>query len=180
MNYRKALLLWSRRLQARSAGAKRVENGVNAIQKWVPFTPKCRPQIARESLSKLASLTRRVGKGVNGIQKWVPFTPKCSQKRWWLGLRPRPPIVRESAFGACQSDTPSWKRVLPLFKNGFLSHQNALRNVGGWGSAPDPQIVRESGFDACQSDMPREGVNSHLCPGRQKPLVRHRLTCQFY
>ena len=28
--------------------------------------------------------------GVNAIQKWVQFTPKCSQKRWWLGLRPRP------------------------------------------------------------------------------------------
>ena len=44
---------------------------------------------ARESPSKLTSLTRRVGKGVSGIQKWVPFTPKCSQKRWRLGLRPR-------------------------------------------------------------------------------------------
>ena len=32
-----------------AVGAKRVEIGVNAIQKWVPFTPKCRPQIARES-----------------------------------------------------------------------------------------------------------------------------------
>ena len=33
------------------------------------FTPKYRPQIARESPSKLASLTLRVGKGVNGISE---------------------------------------------------------------------------------------------------------------
>ena len=35
--------------------------------------------------------------GVKAIQKWVPFTTKCSQKGWRLmGLRPRPPIARES------------------------------------------------------------------------------------
>ena len=47
--------------------------------------------------------------GVNAIQKWVQFTPKCSQKRWRLGLRPRPPIARDSAFGSYQSDTPMGK-----------------------------------------------------------------------
>ena len=28
--------------------------------------------------------------GVKATQKWVSFTTKCSQKRWRLGLRPRP------------------------------------------------------------------------------------------
>ena len=31
------------------------------------------------------------------------------------------------------------KMVLTQFKNGFHLHPNALKSVGGWGSAPDPQ-----------------------------------------
>ena len=152
-----------------AVGAKRVENGVNAIQKWVPFTPKCRPQKARESPSKLASLTRRVGEGDNGIQKWVPFTPKCSQKRWRLGLRPRPSNSEEERLWR----SPVWhaelKVVLTLFKNGFHLHPNVLKSVGGWGSAPDSQIVRESAFDACQSDTPRGAPIPIFAPGARNP-----------
>ena len=76
-----------------AVGAKRVQNVVNAIEKWVPFTPKFSqrrwllglcprpPNSDGERLrpSALASLTRRVENSVNAIQKWVPFTPKCSQ-----------------------------------------------------------------------------------------------------
>ena len=124
-----------------AVGAKIVENGVNAIQKWVPFTPKCsqkrwrlgiRPRPPKSEGERFrclpCSLIRRVENGVNAILKWVPFTPKCSQKRWWLGLRPRPLLARESAFDACQSDTPKGR-----------------------------------------------GANSHLRPGRHKPSVRHWL-----
>ena len=39
---------------------------------------------------------KRVENNDKAIQKWVPFTSKCSQKRWRLGLRPRPLIARES------------------------------------------------------------------------------------
>ena len=99
-----------------AVGAKRVENDVEAIQKWVPFTPKFsqnswrlglhpRPSIARESgraPSALASLTRKIENSVNAIQKWVPFTPNCSQvpKALVAGAPPQtlPPIARESAF----------------------------------------------------------------------------------
>ena len=67
------------------------------------------------------NLTLQVENGVNAIQKWVPFTPQCSQKRWRLGLRPRPP----NSYGA--------------------------------------SLTRRG----------KGGANSHLCPGRQKPSVRH-------
>ena len=104
--------------------------------------------------SKLASLTRRVGKGFNGIPKWVPFTPKCSQKRCWLGLRSRPSNSEAERIWRLPARHAELKVILTLFKNGFHLHPNALRSVGGWGSAPDPPIVRESAFGACQSDTP--------------------------
>ena len=59
--------------------------------------------------------------------------------------------------------------VLTLFKNQFQPHQNALKSVGGWGSAPDPQIVRESLFDACQSDTPRGAPIPIFAPGARYP-----------
>ena len=47
------------------------------------------PQIARESA--FGACQSACQSGINAIQKWVPVTPKCSQKRWRMGLRPRPP-----------------------------------------------------------------------------------------
>ena len=41
---------------------------------------------------------KRVENDVNAIQKCVPFTSKCSQKRWRLGLRPRPPNSEGERF----------------------------------------------------------------------------------
>ena len=38
------------------------------------------------------------------------------------------------------------------------------------------QIAMEIAFGVCQSDTPGvRGANFHLCPGRQKPSVRHWL-----
>ena len=51
-----------------------------------------------------------------------PQTPNSEGERFW-----RLPVWHAEL-----------EMVLPLFKNGFYSHQNALRSVGGWGSAPDP------------------------------------------
>ena len=47
------------------------------------------------------------------------------------------------------------------------------KSVGGWGSAPDPSPPNSKGERLCACR--REGANSHLCPGRQKPSVRHWL-----
>ena len=140
VNYRKALSLWGRRLRAHR-DAKRVENGVYAIQKWVPFTPKCsqtrwRPQTHHYSEGitpfALASLTRQVENSVNAIQKWLPFTPKCSQKRRRLGLRPRPPIARENAFDACQSDTRGEGAPLPISAPGAINPRYATVCLWMW------------------------------------------------
>ena len=101
--------------------------------------------------------------GVNAIQKWVPFTPKC-----------RPPNSKRERHRRLPVWHAELKMVLTVFRNGFYSHLNAPKSVGGWGSSPDPPIARESAFYACQSDTPRgRGANSHLRPGRQKPSVRH-------
>ena len=98
---------------------------------------------------------KRVENGVNAIQKWVPFTPKCSKKHWRLGLRPRPSNSEGERFWHLPAWQAELRMVLTLFKNGFHSHQNALKSVGGRGFIPDPQIVRESAIDACQSGTPR-------------------------
>ena len=110
VDYWKVVLLWDRR---RAVGAKRVENGVNAIQKW------------------------------------VPFTPKCSQKLWRLGLRSRPPLARESlvpskalslmesAFDACQSDTPRGRGANSHLRPG--RHKPSVRRWWGLGWSPSRQ-----------------------------------------
>ena len=66
--------------------------------------PGCRSMQAPVALAaaphrcKPTEGAKRVENDVKAIQKRVPFTSKCSQKCWRLGLRPRPPIARESAF----------------------------------------------------------------------------------
>ena len=99
-----------------------------------------------------------------------------------LATAPRRELPKSTITMRPQATGPQWapkelKIVLTLFKNGFHSHPNAPKSVGGWGSAPDPpppKKARESAFDACQSDTPRgRGANSHLRPGRQKPSVCH-------
>ena len=79
----------------------------------VKLTAAPRRELPKDTLTMRAAgcmpavSAKRVQNVVNAIEKWVPFTPKFSQRRWLLGLRPRPPIARESAFGACQPYTQS-------------------------------------------------------------------------
>ena len=92
-----------------------VENDVKAIQKWVPFTPICsqkrwrlgprpRPSIARESgraPSAFASLTQKIENGVNTSKIasiYSQLLPSPKSVSGCMGLRPIPPIARESAF----------------------------------------------------------------------------------
>ena len=82
---------------------------------------------------------KRVENDVKAIQKWVPFTSKCTQKRWWLGLRPRPPNSEGERFRPLPVWHTELKMVLRRFKNGFHLHPNAPKRVGGWGSVSDPQ-----------------------------------------
>ena len=103
---------------------------------------------------------KRVENNDKAIQKWVPFTSKCSQKRWRLGLRPRPLIARES--GRAPSALASLTQKI---ENGVFLHFSKIDSIhsqllpspkssGGWGSAPDPPIAKESTFGPCQFDTP--------------------------
>ena len=84
------------------------------------------------ALSVLASLIRRGENGVNAVLKWVPFTPKCSQK-----LSPGPPMAKENAFVACQSDTQGrkWYRVNAIQKMGSI-HTQMLPKALAAGAPP--------------------------------------------
>ena len=67
---------------------------------------------------------KRVENDVKAIQKRVPFTSKCSQKRWRLGLRPRPSNSEGESFRPLPVWHAELKMVLRLFKNGFHLHPN--------------------------------------------------------
>ena len=87
---------------------------------------------------------KRVENDDKAIQKWVTFTSKCSQKRWRLGLRPRPLIARESgrAPSALASLTPKIGNGVNTFQKMDSIHSQLLpspKSVGGWGSAPEKQ-----------------------------------------
>ena len=114
------------------------ENGVNAIQKWVPFTSKCSqkrwrlrsapdPRYLGRAPPVLFSLTRRVENGVNAIWKWVTFTPKCSQKRWRLGrMTTGAPLQTPDSEGERLRRLPVWYAEregapLPIFAPGAIN-----------------------------------------------------------
>ena len=71
-------------------------------------------------------------------------------------IEPSITLVPSGFFGYIWLDTKNVlkKGEITLFKNGFHSHPNAPKSVGGWGSAPDPPKARESAFGASQSDTP--------------------------
>ena len=81
----------------------------------------CKPTVGAE----------RVENDVKAIQKRVPFTSKCSQKRWRLGLRPRP------------SNSEGGERFLALAS---LTRrvENGVKAIQKLGSIYT-QITRESG-----------------------------------
>ena len=94
---------------------------------------------------KLTVGTKRVENDVKAIQKRVPFTSKCSQKRWRLGLHPRPPNSEGERF-----------RPLPCLTRRV---ENGVKAIQKWvpftpkcsqkrwrlGLHPRPPIARESG-----------------------------------
>ena len=126
----------------------------------VKLTAASRRELPKDTLTMRAAgcmpavCARIVQNVVNAIEKWVPFTPKFSQRRWLLGLRPRPPNSERDRLRRLPVLHAELKMVLTQFKIEFHSHSNAPNSIGGWGSAPDPPppITRESTFGACQSD----------------------------
>ena len=117
---------------------------------------------------------KRVENYVKAIQKRVPFTSKCSQKRWRLGLRPRPPIARES--GRTPSALASLTRKIENGVNAIQKRAPCIysqllqspKSVGDWGSAlPHSDGER---LCACQSGTPKGGAPIPIfAPGARNP-----------
>ena len=104
----------------------------------------------------------------------VPFTSKCSQKRWRLGLRPRPPIARES--GRTPSALASLTRKIENGVNAIQKRAPCIysqllqspKSVGDWGSTlPHSDGER---LCACQSGTPKGGAPIPIfAPGARNP-----------
>ena len=126
------LLLWGRRLWAHSGRAKRVENGVYAIQKWVPFTPKCSQKRWRLGL-RTRPLNYSEGERFWRLPVWHaklkmvltlfkngshshPNAPK-SVDGW--GSAKDPPIARESALPVWLAEMEG--APLPIFAPGAIN-----------------------------------------------------------
>ena len=131
------------------------------------------------------------------------LAPVCSKSTYDLTF-PMPLYVRQAAGASImagaprhklpkgtitmgpQAAGPRWaprelKMVLTLFKNGFHSHPNALKSVGGWGSAPYPHPRgRVPSTLVSLTRRGRRGATSHLRPGRHKPSVRHCYDYKIY
>ena len=115
-----------------------------------------------------------------GSIRWIP---KCSKKRWRLGLRPRPPKARESAFGACQSDICRLGNgVNAILKWAPFTPKYSQKR---WrlGLRSRPPLARERAPSTLASLTRRwelRGTNSHLRPRRHKPSVRHCIRHALY
>ena len=80
-----------------------------------------------------------------------------------------------------QAAGPQWapkelKMVLTLFKNGFHLHPNALKSIGGWGSAPDPNSEGERlrRLPVCHAELKKVSTlfknEFHLHPNAPKSV----------
>ena len=139
-----------------AVGAKRVQNVVNAIEKWVPFTPKFSqrrwllelrsrpPNSEGERLRRLPVLHAELKMVLTQFKNRIHSHPNAPNSVGGEGKRFR------------RFHHVEMKMVLKLFKNGFHLHPNTPKSVGGWDSAPDPHPIalREIAFGVCQSDTP--------------------------
>ena len=139
--------------------------------------PPQTPNSEGERFRPLPSLTRRVENGVKAIQKWVPFTPKCSQKRWRLGLRPRPPIARESGRAPLalasltrkiENGVNAIQKWVPFTPN--CSQVPKALVAGAPPQTPPPPNSEGERLCACQSDTPKGGAPIPIfAPGARNP-----------